>query len=118
MTFAALVLAQILRLTAPQLAEASPSGPGAPAQKQLADGAAASRYHLDDFAQSLDRRVASRYHLKDLAQSLERVATFRYQLSDLAQSLDLDRCICMTTRLSPVTFKSEVLLVSDCDCGK
>jgi len=46
------------------------------------------------------------------------MAMSRYHLNDLVQSLDLDRCICMTTRLSPVTFKSEVLLVSDCDCGK
>jgi hypothetical protein len=118
MTFAALVLAQIFRLTVPHLAQTTLAGPDAPPLKESADRAAMSRYHLDELSKSLDRAAISRYHLDELAQSLEHAAAFRYRLSDLAQSLDLERCICMTTRLSPVTFKSEVLLVSECDCGK
>lgn len=75
MTLATLVLAQMFRLTAPQILQPLPSKPPTPSQ-----------YHLVDFAESVER--------------------------------DAERCICTTTRLSPATLRAEVLLVSDCACGK
>jgi|GEM_PF-6552134 len=74
MTFAALILAQMFRLTVPQVLE--------PTSKP----AGYARYNLADFSEAVER--------------------------------DAERCICMTTRLSPATLKAEILLVSDCECGK
>ncbi len=74
MTFAALVLAEMFRLTAPQLPRPATASP------------AAARYNWSEFADSVER--------------------------------DVERCICMTTRLSPATLKAEILLVSDCECGR
>jgi hypothetical protein len=75
MTLATLVLAQMFRLTAPQLLQPPPSKPPTVPQ-----------YRLVDFAEAVER--------------------------------DAERCICTTTRLSPATLRAEVLLVSDCECGK
>jgi hypothetical protein len=74
MMFAALVLAQMFRLTVPQVLQQTPVAPDA------------SRYHLSEFSDAVER--------------------------------DVERCICMTTRMSPATLKAEILLVSDCECGK
>lgn len=74
MTFAALILAEMLRLTVPQVLRQTPSpNPYA-------------RYNTVEFADAVER--------------------------------DAERCICMTTRLTPATLKVDVLLVSDCECGK
>jgi len=107
MSFAALVLAQVFRLTVPCFAQQNPS---------VSD---ASGYHFTEFADSLDRVDAFRYQLAEFADSLDRVDAFRYQLAEFSDAVDRDfeRCICTTTRLSPVTLRVEVLLVSDCDCG-
>ena len=74
MTFAALVLAEMFRLTVPQVLRQTPTTPES------------LRYNLVDFADAVER--------------------------------DAERCICTTTRLSPATLRAEILLVSDCECGK
>ena len=74
MTFAALLLAEMFRLTVPQLLRPPTAAPEGP------------RYNWSEFADSVDR--------------------------------DVERCICMTTRMSPATLKAEVLLVTDCECGR
>jgi len=74
MTFAAMVLAEMFRLTVPQVPWQTPGAPDA------------SRYHLSEFSDAVER--------------------------------DVERCICMTTRLSPATLHAEILLVSDCECAK
>lgn len=74
MTFAAFVLAEMLRLTVPQVLQQTPKAPDY------------SRYHISEFADAVER--------------------------------DVNRCICMTTRMSPATLKAEILLVTDCACGK
>jgi hypothetical protein len=140
MTFAALVLAQGFSLMVSPLLQQM-SAMSASSRYRMAEFAESleradtSRYHLAElaesleradtfryrmaeFAESLERADTSRYHLAELAESLERVAPSRYHLSDLEQSLAIDRCICMTTRFSPLTLESEVLLVGDCECGK
>jgi hypothetical protein len=125
MNLVALVLAQVFRLTAPQLAQPMAAVPDA------------SRYHFTEFADALDRGDAFRYHLAEFCAAIDRLDTFRYRLAEFADTVDRvdarryhlaefsaaverdgDRCICMTTRLSPATLKSEVLLVSDCSCRK
>ena len=74
MTFAALILAQMFRLTVPQVLQQTPKAPEY------------ARYNLVDFVDAVER--------------------------------DAERCICMTTRMSPATLKAEILLVSDCECGR
>ncbi len=74
MMLTTLVLAEMLRLTVPQVLHHPPNAPPP------------SRYDLSDFASSIESEA--------------------------------ERCICMTTRLSPATLRSEILLVSDCECGK
>jgi len=73
MTLATLVLAEMFRLTVPQVLQQTPHKPK-------------PEYHLVDFVEAVER--------------------------------DAERCICTTTRLSPATLRVEVLLVSDCECGK
>ncbi len=74
MTFAALILAEMFRLTAPHFPQRATTAPQA------------SRYNWSEFADSVER--------------------------------DVERCICMTTRMSPATLRAEVLLVTDCECGR
>lgn len=128
MTFAALVLAEMLRL-------AVPSAPDRYDSSEFAESVDrdAFRYQSADFSQSLDRD-AFRYQLADFCRAVDQDA-FRYQLAEFSRSVDstyrygfsefsdsverdAERCICMTTRLSPATLKAEILLVSDCECGQ
>jgi hypothetical protein len=74
MTLTTLVLAEMFRLTIPQVFEQTPRSASPP------------QYRLVDFVDSVEH--------------------------------DAERCICTTTRLSPGTLRAEILLVSDCDCGK
>ncbi len=74
MMLTTLVLAEMFRLTVPQVLRQTPKDP------------ASLRYDLADFAEAVER--------------------------------DAERCICITTRLSPATLRAEILLVSDCECGK
>jgi hypothetical protein len=55
-----------------------------------------------------------------LNQTRKPVNPSQYRLIDFADAVerDAERCICTTTRLSPATLRAEVLLVSDCECGK
>jgi hypothetical protein len=117
MTFAALVLAQVFRLTVPHLLNPAPPA------------ADAARYRLADFADSVEQPSlpgpeASRYRLAEFVASVESQAlsvsdSARYHASEFADAVerDVERCICTTTRLSPATLKAEILLVSDCECG-
>jgi hypothetical protein len=153
MSFAALVLAQVLRLTDPQLAQPVPAVPDASryhfaefadaidhgdafryrlAELSLAIDDAfryrlaelslaiddAFRYRLTEFSLAIDD--AFRYRLADFADAIDRFDTFRYHLAEFSDAIDrdVDRCICVTTRLSPATRKSEVLLSGECNCGK
>lgn len=116
MTLAALVLAEMLRVGA---ADGAP----APERYTLSDFCASVeretfRYQLADFARWI-ARDQFRYRLADFSTWLERDG-YRYRLTEFADAVerDAERCICMTTRLSPATLKSEVLLVSDCECGR
>ena len=74
MMLTTLVLAEMFRLTVPQVLRQTPRD------------AEPSKYHLVDFADAVEREA--------------------------------ERCICTTTRLSPATLRAEILLVSDCECGK
>jgi len=74
MMLATLVLAEMFRLTVPQVLRQTPKAPDS------------AQYHLVDFADAVEREA--------------------------------ERCICTTTRLSPATLRAEILLVSDCECGK
>jgi hypothetical protein len=74
MTLTMLVLAEMFRLTVPQVLRQTPKVPDS------------AQYHLVDFAEAVEREA--------------------------------ERCICTTTRLSPATLRAEILLVSDCECGK
>ncbi len=74
MMLTTLVLAEMFRLTVPQVLQQTPKDP-----------------------------VPLKYNLADFADAVEREA---------------ERCICTTTRLSPATLRAEILLVSDCECGK
>ena len=71
MTLTTLILAEMFRLTVPQVMQQTPR-PADP-----------TRYRLVDFTDSVEREA--------------------------------ERCICMTTRLSPATLRAEILLVSDCE---
>lgn len=74
MMLTTLVLAEMFRLTVPQILRQTPPAPEP------------ARYHTVDFADAVEREAL--------------------------------RCICMTTRLSPGSLRAEILLVSDCECGK
>jgi hypothetical protein len=74
MMLATLVLAEMFRLTVPQVLRQTPT-----------------------------TQDSGKYNLVDFADAVEREA---------------ERCICTTTRLSPATLRAEILLVSDCECGK
>jgi hypothetical protein len=130
MTFAALVLAEMLHLAVP----AAPDHYGSFEFAESVDRET-FRYHSAELSQSLDRE-AFRYQLADFCQSIDHGA-FRYRLADFSSAVhadaahryglsefadavehDVERCICMTTRMSQATLKAEVLLVGDCECGK
>jgi hypothetical protein len=74
MMLTTLVLAEMFRLTVPQVLRQTPPPPEH------------TRYHMEDFADAVEREA--------------------------------ERCICTTTRVSPATLRAEILLVSDCECGK
>lgn len=116
MIVAAWVLAEMLGMGAPAAAPAAE-------RYSLSDFCAAIerdnfRYRLADFARWVERD-AFRYRLADFSTWGDRDAS-RYHLAEFADAVEQEagRCICMTTRMSPVTLKAEVLLVSDCECGK
>lgn len=106
MNFAALLLAEVLRLTDPGLVQPMSAVPDT------------SRYHLTEFVDAIDRGDAFRYRLAEFSHAID--DAFRYRLAESSDAVerDVERCICMTTRLSLATLKSEVLLVRECDCGQ